>query len=228
MKKLNNRKFFVTVVMFALTIALMGCGKKTGTKTIEKVTIDETSVPTQEQIVQTTEPIESSNPTVEPIATIDDNKTITEVYIKDSGEVVNSRLFTSYWDYENDTFELEEYLKSTNPDRITILDDDITGFPESYAATYGEWYVAIRAGQIKISLVSSNNGGIYLGSPYEAPTIKPIWLDKYYRLALTNDFLPNVEIAVNTVREHNEAKTFEEMKGYLDQIGQKSEIQIFN
>lgn len=230
MKKFNRHFFVTVVILIALSVTLTGCGKKKNPP-ITEVIVDETSIPTQEIVTQTVEPIESSNPTIEPITTVNGNNTVsTEAYITD-GEVINSRKFSSYWDYENNTFDLEEYLKSTNPNKITILDDDITGFPESYAAIYdNNWYVAVRQGIILISISGSGESGIYINSVsiYEVEDAKPIWLDKYYRLSLTNFHLPSVEIAVNTVKAHSNAKTFEEMKGYLDQVGQKSEIEIFD
>lgn len=215
MKKLNNRKFFVTVVMFALTIALMGCGKKTGTKTIEKVTIDETSVPTQEQVIQTTEPIDA--PTVSPVTTVNSNNTVTN---PDDP----SREFTAYWDYENDTFDLEEYLKSTNPSKDIIIVED-NGIPVSYCANYNGWCIAISADNgLKVGISGQLSTDFFLvdNSPsIEQDDVKFVYVDRYKSLYLINSKLVYLESAINVVKNHPNADSISAMQALFEKNGIK-------
>ena len=215
MKKLNNRKFFVTVViMFTLTIALIGCGKKTGTKVIEKATIDETSVPTQGHVIQTTEPIDA--PTVSPVTTVDNNNTITN---PDNP----SREFTAYWDYKNDTFDLEEYLKSTNPSKDIIIIKD-NGVPVSYCANYNGWCVSVCDTGIEIGVSGSTAIDYFLVD--NSPSVKQedimfVYVDRYKSLYLINSKLVYLEAAINVVKNHPNADSISAMQTIFEQNGIK-------
>lgn len=147
MKKFNRHFFVTVVILIALSATLTGCGKKKNPP-ITEVIVDETSIPTQEIVTQTVEPIESSTPTVEPISTVDGNNTVST-----SEPSYTVSVFDSYWDHENNAFDLKEYLESTNP--YKLFEYSNSGIIDDYCVMYGTengpiWGVEITAYTILI------------------------------------------------------------------------------
>ncbi len=238
MKKMN-RSFFVTVVVIiALSATLTGCGKKN--PPIAEVTIDETSIPTQGIETQESEIATEVMPT----STDDGNNTVSTsepvytasgAYVDENGEVVNSKVFTSYWDYENNSFDLKEYLESTNPYRLFEQDTDNNGAIDQYCVMYGSddgatWGITIASYTIYLYDVCAaeqyKTSHSYDFHIIDVSGKTPITVNND-GLALTSLNLSAVELAINTaIKAVKNDTPSEALRNELDNANIKFEEKI--
>ena len=218
------------MLLLAAALLLSGCNGEAGSqengKSQEVVEASDKTDKTDSFVKDSEEGAEVSTDVAEATdSTIPDGSTET---VAGSGEIQNSKKFEDYWDHENNTFDLKEYLESTNP--YKLFEYNNSGIIDDYCVMYGTkdgpiWGVEITPYVIMIYDVSAVDQRIpataYDLFNFDITNATAITLNKD-GFTMTNKNVPSIEIAVTLAMqavEKSDAKTW--IKEQLEKEGIK-------